>query len=36
MHYDTLILHGSGDKDPHTGALSIPIYPASTHHQYYG
>jgi len=33
MHYDTKILHGSIDRDPYTGALSIPIYPASTYHQ---
>jgi cysteine-S-conjugate beta-lyase len=33
MHYDTSILHGAGGKDPITGALSIPIYPASTYHQ---
>ncbi|MBI4979600.1 MAG: PLP-dependent transferase [Spirochaetes bacterium] len=33
MHYETKILHEGGDKDPYTGALSIPIYPASTYHQ---
>jgi cysteine-S-conjugate beta-lyase len=33
MKYDTKILHGAGDRDPYTGALSIPIYPASTYHQ---
>ena len=33
MKYDTKILHGAGDKDPFTGALSMPIYPASTYHQ---
>jgi cysteine-S-conjugate beta-lyase len=33
MKYDTKILHGAGDRDPFTGALSIPIYPASTYHQ---
>ena len=33
MNKDTLILHGAPDKDPYTGALSIPIYPASTYHQ---
>ncbi len=33
MKYDTEILHGAADRDPHTGALSIPIYPASTYHQ---
>ena len=33
MTYDTAILHKAADKDPFTGALSIPIYPASTYHQ---
>jgi cystathionine beta-lyase/cystathionine gamma-synthase len=33
MKYDTKILHGGVDRDPYTGALSIPIYPASTYHQ---
>ncbi|HNV48206.1 MAG TPA: PLP-dependent transferase, partial [Spirochaetota bacterium] len=33
MKYDTKILHGAADRDPYTGALSIPIYPASTYHQ---
>jgi cystathionine beta-lyase/cystathionine gamma-synthase len=33
MHFDTKILHGAGDRDPYTGALSIPIYNASTYHQ---
>jgi cystathionine beta-lyase/cystathionine gamma-synthase len=33
MKYDTSILHGAADRDPFTGALSIPIYPASTYHQ---
>jgi len=33
MKYDTKILHGAADRDPFTGALSIPIYPASTYHQ---
>jgi cystathionine beta-lyase len=33
MKFDTKILHGAADRDPHTGALSIPIYPASTYHQ---
>jgi cystathionine beta-lyase/cystathionine gamma-synthase len=33
MKYDTSILHGTADRDPFTGALSIPIYPASTYHQ---
>ncbi len=33
MKYDTKILHGAIDRDPWTGALSIPVYPASTYHQ---
>lgn len=33
MKYDTKILHGAADRDPATGALSIPIYSASTYHQ---
>ncbi len=33
MKYATRILHGAGDRDPFTGALSMPIYPASTYHQ---
>jgi cystathionine beta-lyase/cystathionine gamma-synthase len=33
MKYATRILHGAADRDPATGALSIPIYPASTYHQ---
>ncbi|MFH0976725.1 MAG: PLP-dependent aspartate aminotransferase family protein [Spirochaetota bacterium] len=33
MKYNTKILHGAADRDPFTGALSIPIYPASTYHQ---
>src|SRR5512136_2022640 len=33
MKYDTAILHGASDREPHTGALSIPIYSASTYHQ---
>lgn len=28
-----MILHGAADKDPITGALSVPIYSASTYHQ---
>jgi cysteine-S-conjugate beta-lyase len=30
MNYRTRILHTGKDKDPHTGASSIPIYQAST------
>lgn len=33
MHYDTRILHGAPDRDPQTGALSIPIFNASTYEQ---
>jgi len=33
MHYDSSILHGAADRDEATGALSIPIYNASTFHQ---
>jgi cysteine-S-conjugate beta-lyase len=34
MKYGTLILHNDNEVDPHTGALSIPIYQASTYHQF--
>jgi cysteine-S-conjugate beta-lyase len=34
MKYGTLILHNGNELDPHTGALSIPIYQTSTFHQY--
>lgn len=30
MNYDTQILHNGADRDPVTGALSIPVYTAST------
>ena len=30
MKYDTKILHAGEDRDPHTGASSIPIYQVST------
>ena len=33
MKYGTRILHNGNEIDPHTGALSIPIYQASTFHQ---
>ena len=33
MKYGTLILHNGNETDPHTGALSIPVYQASTYHQ---
>ncbi len=33
VNYDTSILHGAADRDEVTGALSIPIYNASTFHQ---
>ena len=32
-HRHTQILHGGPSIDPYTGALSTPIYPASTYHQ---
>jgi cystathionine beta-lyase/cystathionine gamma-synthase len=34
MKYATRILHNGGEVDPYAGALSIPIYQASTFHQY--
>ncbi|MBS4026293.1 MAG: aminotransferase class I/II-fold pyridoxal phosphate-dependent enzyme [Clostridia bacterium] len=34
MKYNSLILHNGNEIDPHTGALSIPIYQASTYHQF--
>ena len=34
MKYGTRILHNDNEVDPHTGALSIPIYQASTYHQF--
>lgn len=34
MKYGTMILHNGNELDPHTGALSIPIYQASTYHQH--
>ena len=33
MKYDTLILHNGNEIDETTGALSIPVYNASTFHQ---
>lgn len=33
LNYDTRLLHDAGAKDPVTGALSIPIYNASTYAQ---
>ena len=33
MKEDTRLIHGKGAIDPHTGALSIPIYQVSTFHQ---
>ena len=33
MKYGTMILHNGNEVDPHTGALSIPIYQVSTFHQ---
>jgi len=34
VKYGTLILHNGNELDPQTGALSIPIYQASTFHQH--
>jgi cystathionine beta-lyase len=34
MKYGTRILHNENELDPYTGALSIPIYQASTYHQH--
>ncbi len=34
MKYGTKILHNGNELDPHTGALSIPVYQASTFHQH--
>ena len=34
MKYGTRILHNGNELDPYTGALSIPIYQASTYHQH--
>ena len=33
MKYGTLILHNGNETDPYTGALSIPVYQASTYNQ---
>jgi cystathionine beta-lyase len=33
MKYGTRILHNESELDPHTGAMSIPIYQTSTFHQ---
>lgn len=34
VKYGTLILHNGNEIDPHTGALSMPVYQASTFHQH--
>lgn len=34
MHFETKLLHNGNEKDPHTGAASIPLYQASTYHQF--
>jgi len=34
VKYGTKILHNGNELDPHTGALSIPVYQASTFHQH--
>ncbi|RAL22628.1 aminotransferase class I/II-fold pyridoxal phosphate-dependent enzyme [Thermoflavimicrobium daqui] len=34
MRFETMALHNGNEIDPHTGAASIPIYQASTFHQF--
>ncbi|MCX7710887.1 MAG: aminotransferase class V-fold PLP-dependent enzyme [Clostridia bacterium] len=34
MKFGTKLIHNGNDIDPHTGALSIPIYQTSTYHQF--
>ncbi|HEX2988404.1 MAG TPA: PLP-dependent transferase, partial [Chloroflexota bacterium] len=33
MRFDTSLVHQEGDNDPDTGAVSVPIYQASTFNQ---
>jgi len=33
MRFGTKLIHNGHDIDPHTGALSVPIYQVSTFHQ---
>ncbi|SNS06279.1 cystathionine beta-lyase [Anaerovirgula multivorans] len=33
MKFATKLIHNSSSKDPHTGAVSVPIYQVSTFHQ---
>ena len=33
MKFDTKLIHGGMSEDPTTGAVSMPIYRASTFHQ---
>ncbi|MGL4368302.1 MAG: PLP-dependent transferase, partial [Spirochaetota bacterium] len=33
MKYETMILHNGNETDETTGAMSIPVYNASTYHQ---
>jgi len=34
MRFETKLLHNGNEVDPYTGAASIPIYQASTYHQF--
>ncbi|SHE67795.1 cystathionine beta-lyase [Seinonella peptonophila] len=34
MHFETKVLHTGNEIDPNTGAASVPIYQASTFHQF--
>ncbi|GGE14263.1 cystathionine gamma-synthase [Marinithermofilum abyssi] len=34
MRFGTRLLHNGNEVDPHTGAASIPLYQASTYHQF--
>lgn len=34
MRFETQLLHNGNEVDPYTGAASIPIYQASTYHQF--
>jgi len=33
MNFGTKLIHNGNETDPHTGALSVPIYQVSTYHQ---
>ena len=34
MEFGTRLLHNGNEVDPYTGAASIPVYHASTYHQF--